>query len=360
MQDPGPLAPAVGLAPDQLDMGFRIRIPEKPLATYILPDGRRMTPTMAITRTDNDSGSVTLPSETVPRIIQRLQAFGGAARFGEMFTTPRGNDLVLPNLDDTANTGEQRVDQDTALTALDLEDIGSQTFKAYTYSSKSISISYEADQDSIPTLINVIQDIAGRRIGRIRNLRLTKGTGTKMPLGIAVCAGTGLTTAASHVTTAGEIVSLLYSLDEAYLEGEGDPLGFNTEAGGGMVGFMIARDIEKYLVTLADTAGRPLWLPSIQSPLGGMIYGHPYIKNYAMDALTVDSGVTIVFGNGNYYGIRQVQDIAFFRFFDSATALGAGKLTVQFVGVARGDGQPRGGFSAANVTEAFKKLVTKA
>ena len=352
----GDLAPAIGVPPDQLGLGFKIRFPEQALASYGLNPQMRV-------ESDATTGEVINPEATLPRIIQRLLAFGGAARFGEMFTTPRGNDLVLPNLDDTAanKVGQQRGDQDTAVSKQDLANIGGQTFKAYTYTSKGIQVSYEAEQDSIPTLMNVIQDIAGRRIGRIRNVRLTNGTGTEQPLGIVTCAKEAFTTAGSNTITADEIVDLIYSVDDGYIEGEGDPLGFDAESGAGLVGFMIARDVEKFLVKLKDTQNRPLWLPSIQSRLGGMIYGHPYVKNFSMSPLTLNNGHSIVFGNGNYYGIRQVQDVTFFRFFDSATALSsAGKLGVQFVAIARGDGQPRGGFSAANVTDAFQSVETKA
>ena len=357
--NPSMAAASLGVGPNQLGIGFMVRFPERPLAAYDLNPQMR-------TRSDDATGEVVSPRVTEPRIIQRLKAFGGAVRFGELFTTPRGNDLVLPNLDDTQHTGQQRADQDTAVTDQDLENIEGQTFKAYTYTSQGISVSYEAEKDSIPTLMNVVQDIAGRRIGRIRNQRLTKGTGANQPRGILTCATEAFTTKNSLTITVDatddELVDLIYSVDAGYLDGEGDPLGFDPEGGAGMVGFMIARDVEKRMMKLKDSQGRPLWLPSIRDGMGGMIYGHPYTVNFDMDPLSTANGNAIVFGNGNYYGIRQVQDVQFFRFFDSATALGAtGKLTVKFVALARGDGQPRGGFGGtANVTEAIQKVKTKA
>ena len=160
--NPSMAAASLGVGPNQLGIGFMVRFPERPLAAYDLNPQMR-------TRSDDATGEVVSPRVTEPRIIQRLKAFGGEVRFGELFTTPRGNDLVLPNLDDTQHTGQQRADQDTAVTDQDLENIEGQTFKAYTYTSQGISVSYEAEKDSIPTLMNVVQDIAGRRIGRIRN-----------------------------------------------------------------------------------------------------------------------------------------------------------------------------------------------
>ena len=352
-------ANALNVDPNQLGVGFVVRIPEAPLASYDLDPQMR-------TRSDDSSGQVISPRVTQPRIIQRLKAFGGAVRFGEMFTTPRGNDYVVPNLDDAMHEGEQRANQDAAVADQDLEDIGSSTFKAYTYTSKGITLSYEAEQDSIPTLMNVVQDIAGRRIGRIRNQRLTTGTGVSQPRGLITCAEEAFTTKNSNAITIDatddEIVDLIYSVDAAYLEGEGDPLGFSEEGGNGMTGFMVHRDVEKLMIKPKDTQGRPLWLPSIREGLAGLIYGKPYVINFAMDPLATDGGHSIIYGNGNYYGIRQVQDVQFFRFFDSATVLGAaGKLSVKFVAIARGDGQPRGGFAGtAGVTEAFKSIKTKA
>ena len=241
-----------------------------------------------------------------------------------------------------------------------MADIGSQTFKAYTFPSKGISVTWEAETDTIPNLMMVVQDIAGRRIGRSMNAALTTGTGTNQPRGIVTCAKEALTSNSSNTIEADDLTNLIYAVDDGYLEGEIDPLGFSAESGMGMLGFMLNRGVEKILVQMKDTQNRPLWLPSIRERLGGMIYGQPYVKNYSMQPLTTNNGHSVVYGNGNYYGIRKVRDVMFFRFFDSATVLGtAGKLSVKFVALARCDGQPRGGFSAANTTEAFQKIKTK-
>ena len=344
-------AAAFGMEPDKLGIGFKIPFPE---------DAVHSSPLM-VTRSDAASGQELVPETRLPRIIQRLKAFGGATTFSDVFTTPTGADYVIPNLDDTTNLGEGLAAQNSPVGSQDLEDVGSSTFKAYTWTSKGIKVSWESEMDSIPNLMNVVQDIAGRRIGRIRNAALTNGSGTNQPLGLVNSAKEAATTAESHKIGVADIETLIYAVDDGYLEGEGDPLGFDPERAAGMVGFMIHRGVEQGLVALKDSQNRPLWLPSIQSRLGGVIYGYPYVKNYSMPALTLDNGYSMLFGNGNYYGTRQVRDIQFFRFFDSATVLGAsGKLTVQFVALARGDGQPRGGFSSTNTTEAYQKLKTKA
>lgn len=288
----------------------------------------------AATASDAASGQEAVEEEIPPRIIDTLTYYGGVARMVQHILTGTGGDYRIMQMDADAQEGEILGAQDTAVTALDVPDIGVITFGSKTHSSKPIILTREMIQDSVFDIQRYVERQAARRIGRIGNKAFTATqTGAGLPEGIVTGAMAGVTAAGTDAIAWTETVDLVYTVDRAYREmGEGGEGAFMPE-GGGMIGYMISDDAEKVLRVLVDTDARPLWLPSVREGTPDRYNGYPVIVNGHMDDVATGD-VPMLFGNFSYYGIRTVRAFELFRFFDSRTAQ---KNTVECLAFARRD-----------------------
>jgi HK97 family phage major capsid protein len=302
----------------------------------------------AATASDAASGQEAVEEEVPPRIIDTLTYYGGVARMVQHIMTGTGGDYRMMQMDADAQEGEILGAQDTAVTALDVPDIGVIVFGSKTYSSKPIILTREMIQDSVFDIQGYVERQALRRIGRISNKAFTiTQAGSGLPQGIVNGAAAGITAASATAIAWTETVDLVYSLDRAYREmGEGGEGAFMPE-GGGMIGYMISDDAEKVLRVLVDTDARPLWLPSVREGTPDRYNGYPVIVNGSM-ADVATGNVPMLFGNFSYYGIRTVRAFELFRFMDSRTMQ---KNTVECLAFARRDARFMG------PTAAIRKLT---
>ena len=306
------------------------------------------------TASDATSGQEAVQEEIPPKIIDKLAFYGGVSMMAQQFMTGTGGDYRIMQEAAAAQEGELLVSQDTAVAALDISNIGVQSFGAHTASSKSILLTREMLQDSQIDIAGYSERQALRRMGRIWNKAFTKTqTGTGLPVGVENSATAGITAASATEFTWKEITNLVYSINRAYREsgGEMGEGGFNSEMGG-MTGYMISDQAEKVLRVLADTDGRPLWIPSTREGLPSTLNGFPYVVNGHMDAVTTGL-IPVVFGNFSYYGIRTVANVEIFRFMDSRTMQ---KNTIEILAFSRRDGRPMGAITS-NKCEAYAKLT---
>ena len=227
-------------------------------------------------RSPTTSGQEAVEEEIPPRIIDTLTYYGGVARMVQHIMTGTGGDYRMMQMDADSQEGEILGSQDTAVTALDVPDIGVITFTSKTYSSKPIILTREMIQDSVFDIQRYVERQALRRIGRISNKAFTTTqSGTGLPEGIVNGATAGVTAASATAIAWTETVDLVYTLDRAYREmGEGGEGAFMPE-GGGMIGYMISDDAEKVLRVLVDTDARPLWLPSVREGTPDRYNGYP-------------------------------------------------------------------------------------
>ena len=237
----------------------------------------------------------------------------------QQFVTGTGGEYRIMQEGAAGQEGEIFADQDTAVSALDLPNIGVQTFGAKTASSKPIVLTREMLQDAQIDIAGYAERQALRRMGRIWNKAFTTTqTGTGLPVGVVSSALAGLTTATATAFTWVEVTNLVYTINRAYREmGEEGEGGFNAEMGG-MTGYMISDGAEKQLRVLEDADDRPLWVPSTREGVPNALNGYPYVVNGHM-AAPASATTPVLFGNFSYYGIRTVAAVEIFRFMDSRT-----------------------------------------
>ena len=84
----------------------------------------------AATASDATSGQEAVEEEVPPRIIDALTYYGGVARMVQHIMTGTGGDYRMMQMDADAQEGEILGAQDTAVTALDVPDIGVIVFMA--------------------------------------------------------------------------------------------------------------------------------------------------------------------------------------------------------------------------------------
>ena len=308
----------------------------------------------AASASDATSGQEAVQEEIPPRIIDRLAFYGGVSRMAQQFLTGTGGDYRIMQMDAASQEGEILADQDTAVTALDLPNIGIQTFGAKTASSKPILLTRELLQDAVFDLQTYVERQAVRRMGRIWNKAFTTTqAGIGMPVGVVSSATAGITAASQTAITWAELTNLIYAVNRAYREaGELGEGGFGGEGGGGMLGYMLSDDAEKAMRVMVDADGRPLWVPSTREGAPSMLNGYPYVVNGHMDSVAAGK-VPILFGNFSYYGIRTVQSIEIFRFMDSRTMQ---KNTIECLAFSRRDARPMGAI-VSSACEAYASLT---
>lgn len=168
-----------------------------------------------MTTTVAGDGGETIPEGFMAELEAAMEAHGGLRNVCRVLSTPTGNDMPWPTVDDTAN--------DAAILA-ENTDMGSSVeptfaqivFGAYKFSSKPILVTSELLTDSAFALPGVIGNLLGERLGRGTATYFATGTGSSQPQGITVGASAGVTAAAVAAITADELLALQQSLDPAY------------------------------------------------------------------------------------------------------------------------------------------------
>ena len=308
----------------------------------------------AATASDAASGQEAVQEVIPPRVIDRLAYYGGVAKMAQNFMTGTGGEYRIMQEDAASQEGEIIGAQDTGVAALDLANIGVQTFGAKTASSKSILLTREQLQDSVFDIQGYAERQAVRRMGRIWNKAFkTTQAGTGLPVGVVSSAITGIGAASATTFTWVETTDLIYKVPRAYRDemGEYGEGGFMPE-GGGMMGYMMSDDAERACRVMVDGDNRPLWVPSTREGVPNIYNGEPYVVNGHMAAVATGA-IPMLYGNFSYYGIRTVQAIEMFRFMDSRTMQ---KNTIEVLAFSRRDGRPMGALVSGNC-EAYAKLT---
>lgn len=150
------------------------------------------------------------------QLVIALKSFAGVREAGALIVpTTEGNDLVVPTMDDTSNTGQIVGEATTDNTEVEPTG-GNVTLHAYKFDSKWIKISLEMLQDAAFPAESYILGVAGERIGRAFNTYATTGSGTAQPKGVVPAAGVAVTAASASAFTYEELLNLVYSVDAAY------------------------------------------------------------------------------------------------------------------------------------------------
>ncbi|QQS08682.1 MAG: phage major capsid protein [Phycisphaerales bacterium] len=268
------------------------------------------------------TGGFTVPTGFMAQVDKAMKDYSGVLKSNaQTITTDSGNDLPWPTVNDTSNEGEL-VGENTAVANADVS-FGQITAKAYTFSSKLILVPIQLLQDTGVNVEALLSDLISERIGRILNRMLTIGTGANQPQGVVNGSTLGKTAAGATAITYDELVDLEHSVDPAY----------RTNAA-----FMLHDTTVGLLRKLKDSAGRPLWMPSMNAGMAdgapGLLNNRPYLVNQNMDLPTTGKK-SVLFGDFSKYKIRRVRGMQILRL----TERYAEKLQVGFFAYLRADGR---------------------
>jgi HK97 family phage major capsid protein len=185
-------------------------------------------------------------------------------------------------------------------------------FGAFKGTTGLIRVSLELLQDSAFSIESFLSNAFAVRLGRGYEFYLTQGTGVNQPTGIipAISASgavpiTALGSASNDGSAAtgansigwADLVNLEHSVDPTYRR--------NAK-------YMFHDDTLRFLRTLLDKFGRPLWVPAIKDGDVDTINGYPYVINQAFSKIAA-SATTVAFGAFEKFLVRKVRDLQVLR-----------------------------------------------
>ncbi len=253
--------------------------------------------------TTSGAGKETIPQGFMAELEAVTLEYAHVRQVCRVVSTPGGNAMPWPKVDDTGNSGVMLAEATTIGTSVDAT-YSAVTFSSYKMSSRACFVSSEIIQDSAFNLASVIAGQLGERLGRIEGSYATTGTGTSEPKGIVTCAGTGKTSAAAAAFTPDEIIDLVHSLDP-------------SNRSGSSVGFMFHDTALAYIRKFKTADGQYLWQPGMSAGQLDTVYGYPYTINQAMEPLVSNVPVTakkhVLFGDFSKFIIRDAGSVRFYH-----------------------------------------------
>lgn len=289
------------------------------------------------------AGGYVIQNEAMQELEIALLAYGGVREVARVIRTNTGATLPWPTMDDTTNK--------SSILAISTEaDISSLVFGqaslgAYKYTTKRIMVPLELMQDSAFDLPQIIGNALGVRAARGTNYHFTVGVSSdSQPSGIVTDAVSGSTGSDVNTLTYAQLVTLMHSVDPAY---RSDP----------SCGWMMNDQVLGVIKKLVDTAGAPIWQPSLQLGQPDRLLGYPYTVNQDMATIATSTAgpggaKAVLFGAFNRYIIRDVRDIIFLRLDERYAELGM----TAFLAFHRHDGVT---LQASTVTPPIKYYITK-
>jgi len=236
------------------------------------------------------SGGFTVGDGLLQSLEVALLAWGGMRQVAEVIRTSTGATIPYPTTNDTSNTGEL-IAENTAVSTQDVT-FGAVNLSAHQYSSKMVKVPVTLLEDSAFNIPTLLGGMLGERLGRITNTHFTTGDGAAKPRGITTMSTAGKTAASATAITMDEILDLIDSVDEAYLNG---------------ASFMFKRATLTALRKLKNGDGDYLW----QRGVGGapdQLWGFPYTTNTDMPSIATGAK-TVLFGQLSKYKIREVNSL---------------------------------------------------
>lgn len=260
--------------------------------------------------TTGSEGGFTVPTDIASSVIDALKAFGGVRAVADVLVTASGNPMSYPTSDGTAEEGEL-IAENASATDADVV-FGTVALNVFKYASRVVTVPIELLQDSAVDIEAFVNGRIVTRLGRITNKHFTIGTGTGQPNGMVTAATVGVTAAngTSQVTTItyDSLIDLQHSVDPAYRE---------NGAAGFMMNDLSVRQVRK----IKDGQSRPIFVPGYEQSIPGgvpdTLLGSRLIVNQHMANMAA-SARSILFGDFKGYKVRDVMDVAMFRFTDSA------------------------------------------
>lgn len=255
------------------------------------------------TGTGSEGGYLT-QEEMAPSITQAMKAFGGMRQVATVIQSSTGSSMNFPTSDATSEVGEivgensDSSDEDTAF--------GTRKIDSYMYSSKVIAVPFELLQDSLFDLEGYVNERVSQRLGRASENHFINGSGTGQPHGLIADLTAGKVGSSGKTVDVDfdDLIELEHSVDPAYRQSAS-------------CSYMFHDDTLKALKKKKDAQGRPLWLPGHDVGAPSTINSYQYVINQHMAKMGANAK-SIAFGDMSKYVIRDVMQMMFFRFTDSA------------------------------------------
>lgn len=259
------------------------------------------------------SGGALVPS-SMSAIIEK--ALGNGTQFLsaiDMFSTTTGGDLTVPTINDTDARAKIVAEYEKVDKAQKV--FGSLTFKAYTYRTPIIPISYEMLQDAAFDIEKEVATLLAEQFTRGLNYDFTNGsTGGEIK---GIVAEATAVSAASAAITYDDMIALESSLKAGYLP--------NAK-------WMFNRKVKGALMTIKDNNKQYIWQPGVANAAPATILGREYVLNDDMPDIAA-SASPIIFGDLKKFRFRNIRNYTAVRF---GELLGE-YLAVGFMGFGRCD-----------------------
>lgn len=248
------------------------------------------------TASTNSAGGYTVPTTLMAEIVKVMSDWGPMfdTDVARVVTTPSGNAMTLPTVDDTASTAGAHT-EGTALTDDGGKDVtlGQKTLNAFAFDTEFIKWSWELDQDSIFDMELLLASLLGERLARLGNAQLTVGTGSSAPNGIVTASGLGKTCAATAAITADEIIDFQHSVNAAYRRSP-------------KTRWQFADTTLLAIRKLKDGDGNYLWqMGDVKTGAPDVLLGKPYSINDDVPAIGAGNKA-MIFGDHSKYFVRKV------------------------------------------------------
>jgi HK97 family phage major capsid protein len=242
------------------------------------------------------SGGYTVPVQLANEIVKTMKDWGPMydGNIVREIVTGSGNEFDIPTNDDTANSASALA-EGADLTDDNSGDLsfGQKRLDAYVDATPWIKLSFELMQDSAFDLTSFLADAIGERLGRRANARLTTGTGTSQPNGIATASTLGVTAVSTSAITADEVMALQHSVNAAYRRSPKCRWQFSDTT-------LLA------LRKLKDGQGNFLWqMGDVRIGAPSLLLDHPYSINDDIAAIATGARA-ILFGDHSRYWVRKV------------------------------------------------------
>ena len=245
------------------------------------------------------AGAELVPKSFFAEVQRALKNVAPLRGICKLIQSDSGETLRIPINDDTSNTGTI-ISENAEHTALDMS-FTEISLGAYTYSSRLVKCSNELLQDTGIDLAAFLGQQLGERIGRAQEAHFLTGSGSSQPEGVITAAST--TTAASATAIGiNDLITLMNAVDPAYKTGP-------------KVAFCMHQTVWSALRRLQDSQGRQL-ISDIQAGQAPELFGYPVLLTSGMDSTFVATKKTVLFGNFDYYAIRDVANLVVARSVD--------------------------------------------
>ena len=244
-------------------------------------------------------GGYTVPTTLMNEIVRAMADWGPMfdENVARNFTTPSGNAMTIPTIDDTGSKPEPHAEgsEGTDDGGKDVS-FAEKVLNAFAYDTEWVKWSFELDEDSIFAMEQLLGSLLGERLGRNGNRLLTVGSGNDAPNGIVTASSLGVTAAATGAIASDELITFQHSVNAAYRRSP-------------KCRWQFADSTLAAFRKLKDGDGNYLWqMGDVRTEAPDTLLGKPYSINDDVPAIGAGNRA-VIFGDHSKYFVRKVGSV---------------------------------------------------